>query len=46
MLSKIFESLSSPGGGLTWTQLAGATIFVITVAIMWRQVTFFIMREA
>lgn len=45
MLGRIASSLSSPGGSLTWAQLAAATVFVITVAIAWRQVTLYIMRE-
>jgi hypothetical protein len=45
MLSKIASSLSSPSKTMTWTQLAGATVFVIVVALAWRQVTFYIMRE-
>lgn len=45
MLGRMMTSLSAPSGGMTWTQLAAATIFVLTVIIAWRQVTFFIMRE-
>lgn len=45
MLGRLMSSLSAPGSGLSWTQLAAATVFVITVAIAWRQVTFHIMRE-
>ena len=45
MLSRISSALSAPSSGMTWTQLAGATIFVICVALAWRQVTHFIMRE-
>lgn len=45
MLSDMMDRLKSPTSGMTWTQLAGATIFVIVVALMWRQVTLFIMRE-
>lgn len=45
MWGKITSSLSSPGKNISWTQLAAATVFVIVVAIAWRQVTFFIMRE-
>jgi hypothetical protein len=45
MLSRVFSSLSAPSGGMSWKQLAAATVFVITVALLWRQVTLFIMRE-
>jgi hypothetical protein len=30
---------------MSWTQLAGATVFVLVVAIGWRQVTLYVMRE-
>jgi hypothetical protein len=45
MLGRLSDALKSPGGGLSWTQLAGATVFVLVVALAWRQVTFYIMRE-
>lgn len=45
MLSNITKSLQAPSQSMTWTQLAGATVFVITVALLWRQVTLYIMRE-
>jgi hypothetical protein len=45
MLGRMMDALSSPAKGLTWTQLAGATVFVLAVALAWRQVTFYIMRE-
>jgi hypothetical protein len=45
MLGKMMDALKSPGGDFTWTQLAGATVFVLVVALMWRQVTHYIMRE-
>lgn len=45
MLAKLVTSLSAPSKTMSWTQLAGATVFVITVALMWRQVTLYIMRE-
>lgn len=45
MLSEVMDRLKSPSSGMSWTQLAGATVFVIVVALMWRQVTLFIMKE-
>lgn len=45
MLGSIMDTLRRPGGSMTWTQLGAATVFVITVAIAWRQITFYIMRE-
>jgi hypothetical protein len=45
MLSKLMDSLSEPSKSMTWTQLAGAVVFVITVALIWRQVVLYIMRE-
>ena len=45
MLSEMMDRLKSPTSGMTWTQLGAATIFVIVVALMWRQVTLFIMKE-
>lgn len=44
MLTKIFGSLQAPAA-LSWPQLAAATVVVLTVALLWRQVTLFIMRE-
>jgi len=45
MLSRIADALRQPTRSMTWTQLAAATVFVIAVALMWRQVTLYIMRE-
>ena len=45
MLSNILASLKSPAPNLSWTQLGAATIFVLVVVVMWRQVTLFIMDE-
>jgi hypothetical protein len=44
-LSDAKTALKAPATGLTWLQLAAATVFVIVVAFMWRQVTHFIMGE-
>jgi len=38
MLSRIGASLAQPSQGMTWMQLAAASVFVVTVLIMWRQV--------
>ena len=45
MFGDIIESLHRPAAGITWTQLAAATVFVLVVAVAWRQVVFYIMRE-
>lgn len=45
MFGEMMDRLKSPTSNMTWTQLAGATVFVIVVALMWRQVTLFIMKE-
>lgn len=44
-LTGVGQSLKAPADGLTWTQLAAATGFVIVAAIAWRQVIQMIMRE-
>lgn len=44
-LSGVGMSLSAPSQDMTWTQLAAATVFVLVVAVAWRQVTLMIMRE-
>lgn len=45
MLSRLATALNHPSENMTWTQLAAATVFVVVVALMWRQVTLMIMRE-
>lgn len=45
MLGKIAESLRSPSQTMTWGQLAAAVVFVIVIAIAWRQVTLMIAGE-
>ena len=45
MLGNLMDSLAAPSKSMTWTQLGAATIFVIAVAVAWRQVTLYIMRE-
>jgi hypothetical protein len=45
MLGNVMDSLGRPSSGMTWTQLAAATVFVLVVAVGWRQITFYIMRE-
>ena len=45
MLGSVMDSLAKPSTGMTWTQLAAATVFVLVVAVGWRQITFYIMRE-
>jgi hypothetical protein len=45
MLGKMIDGLKTPSQSMTWQQLAATTVFVLTVAIAWRQVTLYIMRE-
>ncbi len=45
MIGKVMDTLAEPSPSMSWAQLAGATVFVITVAIAWRQVVHFIMDE-
>lgn len=45
MLGSVMDSLGRPSSGMTWIQLAAATVFVLVVAVGWRQITFYIMRE-
>jgi hypothetical protein len=37
-LTSIGTSLRAPSQSLSWTQLAAATVFVMVVAIAWRQI--------
>ncbi len=45
MLGKVMDSIHAPAPGMSWIQLGAATIFVLVVAVGWRQVTLYIMRE-
>lgn len=45
LVTRIGNALTRPSDGMSWTQLAAATVLVLTVAVAWRQVTLFIMRE-
>lgn len=45
MLGNMMDTLSKPSGSMSWTQLAAATVFVLVVAVAWRQVTLYITRE-
>lgn len=45
MLGNVMDSLQRPSQGMTWTQLGAAVVFVLVVAVAWRQITFYIMRE-
>jgi len=45
MLGNVMDSLGRPSQGMTWAQLAAATVFVLVVAVAWRQIIFYIMRE-
>lgn len=45
MLGNVMDSLGRPSNSMSWTQLAAATVFVLVVAVGWRQITFYIMRE-
>jgi hypothetical protein len=44
-LTQVGSTLSRPADTMSWTQLAAATVFVLLVAVAWRQVTLMIMRE-
>lgn len=44
-LTTVGSALKAPSQSMTWTQLALATMFVLVVAVAWRQVTLMIMRE-
>ena len=44
-LTSLGTTLAAPSKNFTWTQLAGMTVFVLVVAVAWRQVTLMIMRE-
>lgn len=44
-MTRIGNALVRPSDSMTWTQLIAATVLVLTVAVAWRQVTLFIMRE-
>jgi hypothetical protein len=45
-LSDDFQAaVAAPSAGMTWPQLGLAVIFVLIVALAWRQVTHFIMGE-
>lgn len=45
MLGRVMDSLARPSSGMSWIQLAGATVFVIVVAVGWRQVTLLVKGE-
>lgn len=45
MLSRVAASLSQPSQTMTWRQLAAASVFVVTVLVMWRQVIKWGMNE-
>jgi hypothetical protein len=45
MDSRILSSLARPTESMSWVQLGALTMFVLTVAFAWRQVTHMIMDE-
>lgn len=45
LVSRIGAAIKAPSDNMSWLQLGAATVFVIVVAIMWRQVTLAIMQE-
>lgn len=45
MLSEMIDRLKTPTGSMSWLQLGAATVFVIVVALMWRQVMLMLMKE-
>jgi len=44
-LSDVNAALAAPSKSMSWSQLALATVFVLIVAVAWRQVTLMIMNE-
>lgn len=45
MLGGMWNTLQRPSDSMTWRQLAAATVFVIVVAVAWRQVVLMVMDE-
>ena len=45
MLSELMDRLKTPTANMSWPQLAAATVFVIVVAVAWRQVVHMITHE-
>ncbi len=45
LVTRIGAALKAPSDNMTWLQLGAATIFVVAVLFMWRQVTLAIMEE-
>jgi hypothetical protein len=45
MLSNIMTALNKPTPNMSWLQLGAATVFVLVVIVMWRQVVLYIMDE-
>lgn len=45
MLGRVWSSLATPPSGVSWVQLGAATVFILAVALAWRQVTAYILRE-
>ena len=45
MLSQIMDRLKTPTSNMSWSQLAAATVFVIVIAIAWRQVVHMITND-
>ena len=46
MLSHMMDALKAPSANMSWVQLGAATIFVVVVLILWRQVVLYIAEEA
>jgi uncharacterized membrane protein YoaK (UPF0700 family) len=46
LISRIGASLARPSANMSWLQLGATVVFVVVVALAWRQVTMLIVREA
>lgn len=45
LVGRIGSALKTPSDTMSWLQLGAATVFVVAVLFMWRQVTLAIMQE-
>jgi len=46
LVTRTWNALQTPfGNAMTWTQLAAVTVFILVVALAWRQVVLFIAQE-
>lgn len=45
MFGRISDAIAHPSANPSWSQLAAMTIFVLTIALLWRQVVMMVTRE-